>query len=121
MSILDYHARQTFRRNYAGGYTAVTKPDGPTNPVRVICAKAAALLEQHENLELPGGIERDVLSSFSFMSGYMNQEFTLNYRHAVEIAEIGKQLLEYSANGMLELNDDQVRVIEHLIETVGEK
>lgn len=120
MTILDSRIRETFRANLTGGYTTVTRPFGPNNPVYVICSKAAALLEQHEELELPVGIGQDALSSFSWMAGYFNREFNVNGRQAGEIAEIGKQLLERTANGTLQLTDDQISVIQHLIETVGE-
>lgn len=119
MNMAELRIRDTFHVNYAGGYTAVTNPDGPTNPVYVICTQAISLIDKDETLELPVGLTRDALSSFSYMAGFSNREFNIQYHQAVEVAEIGKQLLQRVEDETLQLGDEQVGVIKHLIETVS--
>lgn len=111
----------TFRGDHASGYLAVTRKGGPKNPVYVTCHKAAALLEQGQDLELPAGFASDALSSYCLMASYDDREFKITRYQAEDIADIGKQVLEHFRNGKLYLEQDEVDAIEYLTEKVNEE
>lgn len=120
MSNFNSSVSETFQANTRGGYTAVTTTEGPTNPVYVISTNAATLLEGGEHLELPPGFASDALSSFSLMASCYDREFNIPHYQAAQLAKLGEQLIAHHTNGSIQLDDDELDVIEHMIATVAE-